>query len=126
MKKYRKAVFIVTYLKTKKGIKYLILKRKLHWVGWEFPKGGLEKKEKKIQGAKSASKRKSISAHSVGAEVEADGQKKSGEKLDEDRELVMQGRRKKREFGGDLKNKICDDNVGSGMAEAAEQPHRPQ
>jgi hypothetical protein len=82
--------------------------------------------EKKIQGAKSASKRKSISAHSVGAEVEADGQKKSGEKLDEDRELVMQGRRKKREFGGDLKNKICDDNVGSGMAEAAEQPRRPQ
>jgi 8-oxo-dGTP pyrophosphatase MutT (NUDIX family) len=34
--KYRKAVFIVTYAK----IYYLILKRKLHWSGWEFPKGG--------------------------------------------------------------------------------------
>ena len=40
--KYRKAIFIVTYAKTKKGIDYLILKRKLHWCGWEFPKGGLK------------------------------------------------------------------------------------
>jgi 8-oxo-dGTP pyrophosphatase MutT (NUDIX family) len=38
--KYRKSLFIVTYAKTKKGIRYLILKRKLHWIGWEFPKGG--------------------------------------------------------------------------------------
>jgi 8-oxo-dGTP pyrophosphatase MutT (NUDIX family) len=44
--KYRKAVFIVVYSRTKKGIEYLILKRKLHWKGWEFPKGGLEKGEK--------------------------------------------------------------------------------
>ena len=43
--KYRKGVFIVTYRKTSKGIRYLILKRKLHWVGWEFPKGGVESKE---------------------------------------------------------------------------------
>ena len=42
---YRKGFFIVTYSRTKEGIKYLILKRKLHWKGWEFPKGGLEKGE---------------------------------------------------------------------------------
>ena len=42
---YRKAVFIVTYSKTKKGIEFILLKRKLHWKGWEFPKGGLEKWE---------------------------------------------------------------------------------
>lgn len=46
MKKYRKSVFIVVYRKTNKGIKYLILKRKLHWIGWEFPKGGIESEEK--------------------------------------------------------------------------------
>ena len=40
MKKYRRAVFVVVYSKTKKKIEYLILKRKLHWKGWEFPKGG--------------------------------------------------------------------------------------
>ena len=52
--KYRKAVFIVTYAKehslkknprqeneNKNKIYYLILKRKLHWKGWEFPKGGI-------------------------------------------------------------------------------------
>jgi 8-oxo-dGTP pyrophosphatase MutT (NUDIX family) len=39
--KYRKAVFIVTYLKENDKIYYLILKRKLHWIGWEFPKGGI-------------------------------------------------------------------------------------
>jgi 8-oxo-dGTP pyrophosphatase MutT (NUDIX family) len=43
--KYRKGVFIVIYSKTEKGIEYLILKRKLHWKGWEFPKGGLENNE---------------------------------------------------------------------------------
>ncbi len=46
MKKYRKGVFFVVYAKNKKGnIEYLILKRQLHWKGWEFPKGGIEKKE---------------------------------------------------------------------------------
>ena len=39
--KYRKAVFIVTYSLTEKKLQYLILKRKLHWKGWEFPKGGI-------------------------------------------------------------------------------------
>jgi 8-oxo-dGTP pyrophosphatase MutT (NUDIX family) len=40
--KYRKGVFIVTYRKEKGKILYLILKRKLHWKGWEFSKGGAE------------------------------------------------------------------------------------
>jgi len=51
-KKYRRAVFIVAYSKTKKNIKYLILKRKLHWKGWEFPKGGrnfLETRRKTVK-----------------------------------------------------------------------------
>jgi len=45
--KFRKAVFIVAYAKTKEGIKYLVLKRKFHWRGWEFPKGGIDKNETK-------------------------------------------------------------------------------
>lgn len=44
-KKYRRSVFIVTYRKTKGKIEYLLMKRKLHWKGWEFPKGGLRKFE---------------------------------------------------------------------------------
>ena len=28
------------------GERFLLLHRKLHWVGWEFPKGGIEKNEK--------------------------------------------------------------------------------
>jgi 8-oxo-dGTP pyrophosphatase MutT (NUDIX family) len=43
--KIRRAIFIVVYSRTKNGIKYLILKRKLHWKGWEFPKGGIERFE---------------------------------------------------------------------------------
>lgn len=45
--RYRKAVFVVTYKKQKgkDKIKYLLLKRKLHWKGWEFPKGGIKTKE---------------------------------------------------------------------------------
>ncbi len=39
--KYRKAVFVVVYAKENKKIYYLILRRKLHWKGWEFPKGGV-------------------------------------------------------------------------------------
>lgn len=39
--KIRRALFIVTYALVGKEIKYLILKRKLHWKGWEFPKGGI-------------------------------------------------------------------------------------
>jgi 8-oxo-dGTP pyrophosphatase MutT (NUDIX family) len=40
--KYRKAIFVVVYAIKNKKIKYLILKRKKHWIGWEFPKGGVE------------------------------------------------------------------------------------
>ena len=50
--RYRKAVFILPYAKTKKGIEYLLLKRKLHWKGWEFSKGKIEQGERKEQTAK--------------------------------------------------------------------------
>src|SRR3989344_1192122 len=43
--KLRKGVFIIVYRKEKDKLSYLILKRKLHWKGWEFPKGGIEKGE---------------------------------------------------------------------------------
>jgi len=52
-KQYRPAVFIVVYKrdgKTKKPL-YILLKRKLHWKGWEFPKGGIDKGEKPIKTA---------------------------------------------------------------------------
>ena len=49
---YRPAVFILTYRKEKGKILYLLLKRKLHWKGWEFPKGGIEKGERLIQAVK--------------------------------------------------------------------------
>jgi len=42
---FRKGVFIVVYTNDKGKIKYLLLKRKLHWKGWEFPKGGIKKGE---------------------------------------------------------------------------------
>ena len=42
---FRKGVFFVVYCKDKGKVKFLILKRKLHWIGWEFPKGGIEKNE---------------------------------------------------------------------------------
>lgn len=46
---YRKAIFIVVYAKTSSGkIEYLLLKRKKHWKGWEFPKGGIEAGETKL------------------------------------------------------------------------------
>lgn len=55
--KFRKAVFIVIYRKekdsnNKEKIKYLILKRKKHWIGWEFPKGGVEDNEDLIEAVK--------------------------------------------------------------------------
>lgn len=49
--RYRKAVFIVVYRKARPrfckshNILYLVLKRKLHWRGYEFPKGAIEKNE---------------------------------------------------------------------------------
>ena len=52
MAKYRKAVFVLGYARTGKGIEYILLKRKLHWKGWEFSKGGIEKGESKEQTAR--------------------------------------------------------------------------
>lgn len=46
--KYRKAVFVVVY----SGEEYLLLKRKLHWKGWEFPKGGVDSGERLLETAK--------------------------------------------------------------------------
>ena len=40
--KWRHAIFAVVWIKENNKIKYLILKRKKHWVGWEFPKGKIE------------------------------------------------------------------------------------
>jgi len=50
--KYRKGIFLVVFRKEKKKIFYLVLKRKLHWKGWEFPKGGVEKNESLLQAVK--------------------------------------------------------------------------
>ncbi len=50
--RYRKAVFVVAYARTKKGIEYLLLKRKLHWKGWEFPKGAINFLETKKRAVK--------------------------------------------------------------------------
>lgn len=46
-KKFRAGVFGVTYYLDHNTPHYLLLKRKLHWKGWEFPKGGVEKFETK-------------------------------------------------------------------------------
>ena len=46
--KYRKGVFfVVYYLDKQNNPTYLLQKRKLHWKGWEFPKGGVERFESK-------------------------------------------------------------------------------
>ena len=50
--KYRKAVFVLPYAITNGKEEYLILKRKLHWKGWEFPKGGVELFETKKMAVK--------------------------------------------------------------------------
>ena len=50
--KYRQIVFIATYAKLNNKIKYLILKRKFHWRGWEFPKGGINFSESKKSAVK--------------------------------------------------------------------------
>jgi bis(5'-nucleosidyl)-tetraphosphatase len=46
---YRPAVFVLVYRKERNKVLYLILKRKLHWIGWEFPKGGIEIEETQMQ-----------------------------------------------------------------------------
>jgi 8-oxo-dGTP pyrophosphatase MutT (NUDIX family) len=51
--KWRKAVFAVAYNFDKEGNpEYVILKRKKHWKGWEFPKGKIEKFEFKRRTAR--------------------------------------------------------------------------
>jgi len=50
--KYRQAVFVVIYKKQEGKTFYLVLKRKKHWTGWEFTKGGIEKNEKPLTAAK--------------------------------------------------------------------------
>jgi 8-oxo-dGTP pyrophosphatase MutT (NUDIX family) len=50
--KFRKGIFILLYAIDKGKVEYLILKRKLHWKGWEFNKGGLKKAEKILDAIK--------------------------------------------------------------------------
>jgi 8-oxo-dGTP pyrophosphatase MutT (NUDIX family) len=50
-KRYRRGVFVVVYSKGEKGIEYLLLKRRKHWIGWEFTKGGIERGEREIETA---------------------------------------------------------------------------
>jgi len=53
-KQFRPAVFIVVYRLNNEtnSIEYILLKRKLHWLGWEFPKGGIEAGEKLLSAVK--------------------------------------------------------------------------
>jgi len=51
MSKSRQGIFIVIY-SLKKNPEYLLLKRKLHWKGWEFPKGGIKLFETKKRAVK--------------------------------------------------------------------------
>lgn len=51
-KRFRPGVFVVVYARGERGIEYLLLKRKKHWIGWEFSKGGIEKGESEIETAK--------------------------------------------------------------------------
>jgi len=47
---YRRGIFFIVFKKDKNKVKYLLLKRKLHWKGWEISKGGIEKNENYKQG----------------------------------------------------------------------------
>ncbi len=51
VKIYRPAVFCVAYSIEKNRVEYFLLKRKLHWTGWEFPKGKIEPGENKSKTA---------------------------------------------------------------------------
>jgi 8-oxo-dGTP pyrophosphatase MutT (NUDIX family) len=45
-KEWRPAIFVVPYFINEKNVvEFLLLKRKLHWKGWEFCKGKIEKGE---------------------------------------------------------------------------------
>jgi 8-oxo-dGTP pyrophosphatase MutT (NUDIX family) len=50
--KYRHAIFAVVYSIVNSKIEYAILKRKKHWVGWEFTKGKIERFETKRMAAR--------------------------------------------------------------------------
>jgi len=52
LKRYRRGVFIVVYKIENNSIKYLLLLRKKHWIGWEFPKGGVDRFELRKSAAK--------------------------------------------------------------------------
>ncbi|MEK6913768.1 MAG: NUDIX domain-containing protein [Nanoarchaeota archaeon] len=52
LKKFRNAIFAVAYFKSGNDIEYLLLKRKKHWIGWEFPKGGIDLFETKKMAVK--------------------------------------------------------------------------
>jgi len=54
--KYRKSVQIVVYKIETGKIFYLILHRKKHWNGFEFPKGGIEKGESELDAVKRETK----------------------------------------------------------------------
>jgi len=45
--KYRRGIFVVVYRRCDsnddESVEYLLLKRKLHWKGWEFCKAGCER-----------------------------------------------------------------------------------
>ena len=46
----RKAVVGIVFLK-EDVTKFLVLRRKLGWQGWEFPKGGMERKDMDVEEA---------------------------------------------------------------------------
>jgi len=48
--RYRKGVFCIAY--SLNPVRYLLLHRKFHWKGWEFPKGGRIAMEKEKNTAK--------------------------------------------------------------------------
>lgn len=50
--KFRKGIFLVVFRKENEKIFYLLLKRKMHWHGWECVKGGVEKRESLRQAIK--------------------------------------------------------------------------
>jgi len=62
--KFRRGIFVVIYKVDKnKKISYLLLKRHLHWKGWEFSKGGIEKNETEKQTVKREVKEESGLKH---------------------------------------------------------------
>ena len=44
-KKIKNGIIAVPFVKVGKKFEFLILHRCLNWIGWEFPKGGIEKNE---------------------------------------------------------------------------------